>query len=89
MTSAMDRPDERGSLKVVSTSERATGALGTVGVGLVVVAVGGTGVGSALQASIAKSAIAVAAGMSRRLIFNSYLLPGRWLRVGIGYYTLQ
>ena len=40
----MDRPEERGSLKVDSISERATGALGAVGEGLTSVAVGGTGV---------------------------------------------
>ena len=53
------------------------------------VAVGGLGVGSALQASMTKSAIEVAASMSRRLIFNSDLLPRQWLRVEKGYYTLD
>ena len=37
----MDRPEASGSLKVVSMSERATGALGAVGGGFVAVAVGG------------------------------------------------
>ena len=54
----MDRPEDRGSLKVVSTSERDTGAFGTVGGALVPVAVGGTGVDSAAQASAARIASA-------------------------------
>ena len=59
-------------------SGRETGASGVAGGGFVLVAVGGTGVGSVLQAKADRSTIAVAAGTSRRLIFNSDLLPAWW-----------
>ena len=80
----MDRPEERGSLKVDSISERATGALEAVGEGTALVAVGGTGVGSVLQASDAKSASPTVPVNMKCVIFKSHLSCCMVVEGGVG-----